>query len=70
MKLKNGIFSTYELKKQYTRTNVQQLLASVRKLEKAGVVELIQKGVKNKTSTYWMTGKGVSLIDDYLALVF
>jgi len=68
-KLRCGVFSIYDLKQYYFGTNVQQLWASVRRLETAKALELVQRGVKNKTSTYWLTSYGEQLIDQYIELV-
>ena len=68
-KLRCGVFSIYDLKQFYFGTNVQQLWASVRRLETEKALELVQRGVKNKTSTYWMTSKGEKLIGQYLMLI-
>jgi len=68
-KLRCGVFSIYDLKQQYSCTNIQQLWTSVRRLEEVNALELVERGVKNKTSTYWMTNDGEKLIDQYLMFI-
>ena len=68
-KLRSGVFSIYDLKQYYVSTNIQQLWAAVRRLENGRALELVQRGVKNKTSTYWLTSHGEQLIDQYIKLI-
>ncbi len=63
------LFTVYELKQYYAKTNIQQLRTSIQRLESNNLLDLVKKGYKNKPSVYWLSSKGENAIDTYVAMI-
>jgi hypothetical protein len=60
------IFNVYQLVNFYPVTNVQQLRASVQRLHKHKLVELLKAGVKNKPAVYCISYSGEKVLNSFL----
>jgi hypothetical protein len=65
-----AIFKLYEIQKQFSCMNIQQIRRTTKKLTDLKGLEILHRGIKNKPSIYCITDKGKGFIQVFNQLWF